>query len=809
MLSNYLKIAWRSLQKQRMYGFINVLGLAIGVACCILISLFIWNELSYDKFNKNAEHIYRVHSDINFGGKREIYAVAQAPLAQALREEIPGVATACRFRTWGSWLVRREGTTQNVNEDRVVWAEHEVFDVFTFPLLAGDSNEQLKEPNTFVISASAARRHFGEVNPLGQHLIFDNDATYQVTGVFEDIPTASHFHYDFMLSMAGLEEARSTVWLSHNFQTYLVAKADHDPQKIEADINTMWRKYAGPQVREFIGSTVEEIEAQGSWARYTLMPLTDIHLHSSLIAEHELNSEISYVWIFGAIALFILFIACINFMNLATARSANRAKEVGMRKVLGSMQKNLVAQFLTEAMVMSIIAFVLALVFSEIAMPYFNQLSGKELAIPFRQPVFIGTLLVGALFTGLLAGSYPAFYLSSFRPIEVLKGKLQASLRTGWLRNALVIFQFIVSVLLIIGTIVIYDQLNFILNKRLGFNKEQVFLLYDTYGLEEKFQGFKNTIEATPEVKSLTTSCYLPVRSCRSDETVMQEGKSADQHSVNMQCWQVDYDYLKTLGIEMKEGRFFSKEFITDSLAVILNETAVKKFGYEDPLGQRLWRYASQDLKTTITYTVIGVVKDFHFESLHNDIGALGFFLEKDATGMMAIRFEAATTGPFLEKMKSAWAQFSPGQPFNYAFLDERFSQMYDAEQRLGSVFIVFAAIAIFIACLGLLALAAFTAEQRTKEIGIRKVLGATAAGIMSLLVKDFLKLVLVALLIASPLAWYVMNKWLSDFAYRVDISWWVFGLAGAIAVMVAFFMVSFQSIRAAHANPVESLRSE
>jgi putative ABC transport system permease protein len=452
---------------------------------------------------------------------------------------------------------------------------------------------------------------------------------------------------------------------------------------------------------------------------------------------------------------------------------------------------------------------VIAVLLAQLAIPYFNQLAGKSLTMPYTEPGFLAALLGGALFTGFLAGSYPAFYLSSFRPIEVLKGKLRTDIRSGWLRNALVVFQFAISVLLIIGTLVIYRQLNFILNKRLGFDKEQVFLLYDTYGLGENYTGFKNTIEAAPEVKSMTTSCYLPVESCRSDETIMQEGKSADLYSVNMQCWQVDYDYLQTLGIEMLDGRFFSREFPTDSNAVVLNETAVEKFGFEEPVGQRLWRYANRELTETITYTVVGVVKDFHFESLRNNIGALGFFLRTDATGMMAIRFDASNTSGFVDKMKNSWSEFSTGQPFNYAFLDERFDRMYMAEQRLGSIFVTFAAIAIFIACLGLLALAAFTAEQRTKEIGIRKVLGASVAGIVQLLAKDFLRLVIVALVIASPVAWYVMNTWLRDFAYHVGISWWIFGLAGLIAIAIALLMVSFQSIRAAIANPVESLRSE
>ncbi len=809
MFQNYLKIAWRNLLKQRFYAGINILGLSIGVACCLLISLFVWDEWSYDAFNEKAGRIYRVHSDINFGGKREIYAVAQAPLAQALREEVPGVEASCRFRTWGSRLIRREGTTQNFNEDRVVWAESQVFDVFTLPLKYGDPAAQIREPNTLALSVSAARRHFGEVNPIGQNLLVNNETTYKISGVYEDIPAASHFHYDFMLSMAGLEEAKSPVWLSHNFQTYFVLKPGSDPKEVETGINAMFRKYAGPQVKQALGTTIDEIEAQGSWARYTLMPLLDIHLKSSLIAEHEANSDAAYVWMFSAIAGFILLIACINFMNLSTARSSSRAKEVGMRKVLGSMKKNLVGQFLTEALLMSLIAFAIAILASEMAMPYFNRLTGKELSLPLSSMGFAGALLAGALFTGLLAGSYPAFYLSAFKPIEVLKGKLQAGMRSGWLRNSLVVFQFAISVLLIVSTLVIYQQLNYIQKKRLGFDKEQVFMLYDTYVLNEKFQGFKNELEALPEVKSVSTSCFLPVNSCRNDETVAQDGKDPGQGSLNMQCWWVDHNYLQTLGMEMKEGRFFSKDFSTDSLGVVLNETAVKKFGFANPIGQRVWRYGDRELTTKITYTVIGVVKDFHFESLREDIGALGFFLEPKDDGMVAVRFDASDVKGFIETVKTKWNALSPGQPFNYAFLDDRFTRMYESEQRLGNIFIVFAGLAIFIACLGLLALAAFTAERRSKEIGVRKVLGATTGNIFTLLTSEFTRWVIIANVIALPLAWWGAQRWLENFAYRTEVSWRILALAVGIAVAVAVLTVSFQSVKAALANPVKSLRSE
>ena len=413
MFTNYLKIAWRNLQKQRFYAGINILGLSIGIACCLLISLFVWDELHYDQYHEKASQIYRVHSDINFGGKHEIYAVAQAPLAAALRSEIPEVETACRFRNWGSRLLRREGTTQNFDEENIVWADNQVFDVFTLPLLGGEKSTLLTEPNTIVISESAAKRHFGQLNPVGQNLILDNETPVKVTGVFEDIPRTSHFHYDFFLSMEGLAEAKSPVWLSHNFQTYLVAKPGISPEVIDEKIAAMFRKYAAPQLKQAMGVSFEDIEAQGSWARYKLFPLTDIHLKSNFIAEHEPNSDLSYIWIFSAIALFILIIACINFMNLATARSANRAKEVGMRKVLGSVKQQLVGQFLTEAILMSAIAFAFAVFIGEMAMPYFNQLTDKALEIPFASIGFLGLLVAGALGVGLLAGSYPAFYLSA------------------------------------------------------------------------------------------------------------------------------------------------------------------------------------------------------------------------------------------------------------------------------------------------------------------------------------------------------------------------------------------------------------
>jgi putative ABC transport system permease protein len=815
MFQNYLKIAWRSLMKQRFFAGINIVGLATGISCCTLISLFVWNELNYDRYNEKVERIYRVNADIKYGGKAELYAVTQAPLAKALREEVPGVETACRFRQWGSRLVKREGTAQNISEERVVWADQEIFDVFTLPLVGGEKASLLIEPNTLVLSESAARRHFGELNPLGQTLILDNQQRYKIMGVFRDIPQASHFHYDFFLTMKGYDEAESPVWLSHNFNTYLVAKPGSNLADIERSLNLTFRKYASPQVQAAMGATLEELETKGDHAKYTLMPLTDIHLFSDLIAEHEPNGSIQYVWIFSAIALFILLIACINFMNLATARSANRAKEVGMRKVLGSVKKQLVGQFLTEAIVMSGIAFLLSVVLTTAGMPWFRQLTDKKIDLPLTSPAFIGLLLAGALLVGLLAGSYPAFYLSAFKPIQALKGtifpfKNAGSKGTTWMRNGLVVFQFSISILLIIGTMVIQRQLSFIQNKRLGFDKEQVFVLNDANSMGDKFQGFKEQLKAMSEVKILSATCFLPVNSCRSEESLWLEGKGPEQSTLSIQRWQTDYDYLSTMGMEMKEGRYFSKEFSTDSAAIVLNETAVEKFGFDEAIGQRVVTFTDNTLQQTKTYTVVGVVKDFNFSSLRENIGPLCMVLSDGVSSTVSMRLNAGTDIPaFIEKIKTQWMSLAPGEPFSYAFLDERFERMYSSEQRLSAIFRAFGGLAIFIACLGLLALSAFTAERRTKEIGVRKVLGASTASVVGLLSRQFVSLVVVSLLIASPLAWLFMNKWLQDFAYRIDIQWTVFALAGVVAIVVATFTVAIQSIKAALANPVKSLRSE
>jgi len=814
MFKNYLKIAARNLLKHKAYSLINVLGLAIGMACCILILLYVQHELSYDRHHRNAERIYRVAADIKFGGNHFQLAVAPAPLAEALVRDFPEVVNAARFRDYGSSLVKKQGE-QNFKEERVIFADNAILDIFTLPLLSGDSRTALTAPNTVIINQTTAKKYFSDTNPVGQTLIFDNNDIYKVTGVFDDMPDNSHFHFDFISALAGSEESKNTLWVSNNFSTYLLLKEGADAAALEKKFPAMIEKYMGPTVQQILGVSLKEFREQGNYANYYLQPLRDIHLHSDLGVEFEPNGSIKYVYIFSAIAFFILLIACINFMNLSTARSANRAKEVGIRKVVGSYRRQLIGQFLAESIFLSVIALLVAVVFVELILPTFNNLAEKNL-----QTFYLGnwpllaTLFGITLFVGVIAGSYPAFILSGFKPVSVLKGKVATGVKSSRFRSVLVVFQFAASVILIVGTLIIKNQLHYIQNKNLGFNKEQVIVLHDAYALGENLRAFKTEALRHPSLLSGTVSGFLPVPSNRSDTGFWPEGQtSSSDNAVSMQIWSIDYDYLKTLGMEITAGRDFSEAFGADSSAVILNESAAKNFGFNNPIGKRIYRFGftpdqSVDPNNLETFTVVGVVKDFHYASLRQNIGALGFLLRRSRS-FISFRFKAEEVSSVIAFLKSKWQEFGPDQPFAYSFLDERFNDMYRTETRIGEVFSIFAGLAIFTACLGLFGLASFTAEQRTKEIGIRKVLGATVSNVTLLLSKDFVRLVLIANLLAWPVAYFAMNKWLQDFAYRINLSWWMFALAGGLALLIALLTVSFQAIKAALANPVEALRYE
>ena len=812
MLTNYLKIAWRNLRNQRGFTFINIFGLALGLACCLLISLYVLDELSYDRYNEKADRIYRINSDLKFGGSDMRFAVAPDPMGPTLKANYPQVEAFVRLHNRGNWLVKRVGEANTLREKDVIFADSTLFDVFTIPLVAGATpKEALSAPNTVVISESAAKRYFGGKDPIGQPLSFDNRLTCKVTAVMRDMPMNSHFRTDFFVTMLN-DEYDWGQWLSVNHHTYIVLKPGTDPATFDRNFDQVIEKYVGPQVLQFLGSTLDQLKNKGTAMRFWLMPLTDIHLRSKQTVELAPNGDIQYVYIFSAVALFILFIACINFMNLATARSSKRAKEVGVRKVLGSERGQLIGQFMAESILTAVLALLLAIMLVALAMPLFNDITAKALTInSLLTPGWLAGIALLPLMVGLLAGSYPALFLSSFRPISVLKGAIgsrEGGLKGVSLRSGLVVFQFMMSVLLIVGTLVVYRQIHFIQSKKVGFDRERVLTINDVYVLGKQGEAFKNDVLNLPGVTAGTLSGYLPTPSDRSDSGFFPEGVADRTKGVNMQNWGVDYDYVKTLGMSIVRGRDFSRSFATDSTGMILNEAAVKVLGVKNPLGMRIYKLNDSQGKTRKTYTVIGVVKNFHFESLRRNIGALSLVLSPQS-GAVSFRLSGTDVPALLRQIEAKWKQFAPGQPFSYSFLQDSFDQMYRAEQRVGTVVLLFSVLAILIACLGLFGLAAFMAEQRTKEIGVRKVLGASVPNIVGLLSKDFLKLVVIAIVIASPLAWYAMNSWLKDFAYKIDIEWWVFALAGTLAVAIALLTVSFQSIKAALMNPVNSLRSE
>lgn len=806
MFKNYFKVAFRNLWKNKGYSAINIFGLAIGLATCLLILIYVIDELSFDRFNKKADRIYRVDGDINFGGTHWVLAVAPDALGPALKKDFPQVEQYVRFRNYGGLLVKKEN--QNVQEGNVIYVDSTLFDVFTLPIISGDARTALADPSSIVITERMARKYFNTVDAVGKTLVVSDTTNYKVSAVIKNIPVQSHFSFDFFLPLRS-EESRQGNWLSNNFNTYVVLKPGADPKKLESQFDIVINKYIAPQAQAVFHTTLDEFRKTGGHVFYTLMPLTQIHLHSSKTAELGANGSMQYVYIFSAIAAFILLIACVNFMNLATARSSNRAKEVGVRKVLGSGRKNLIRQFLMESMLITFIAMILAIGIAELLLPYFNQVSGKQIELGlFSRSWLLPALLLLMLFVGLLAGSYPSFYLSAFQPVTVLKGKLAGGFKRSWLRNSLVVFQFAISIFLIVGTVVIYSQLIFIRNRKLGFDREHVLVIQNCYPLGNQAKTFRNELLNIPGIESATMTGFLPTADYRNDSPLFPDAALDQKSAVSMQNWYVDENYIPTLKMEMLSGRNFSSQMKTDSSAIIINEAAAKLLPFADPVNKTLYYLTSIQTRETRTYHVIGVVKNFNFNSLREQVSPMALFYGEEK-GKMAVRFKSADIPSLISAVEKNWRSLAPNQPFNYSFMDDDFNNIYRTEQRVGKIAVSFSLLAILIACLGLFGLVTYAAEQRTKEIGIRKVLGASVANIINMLSKDFMKLVLIAMLIAFPAGWYFMSKWLQDFAYRISIDWKIFLTAGLAAMLIAILTVSAQAVKAALANPVNNLRTE
>lgn len=812
MIKNYFKIALRQLQKQKMYAAVKIGGFALSIAACLLIALYIKNELSYDAGWANADRIYRITGEYNDNGNIQTGFEWPAPMAKALEMDFPEVEKAGRmmaaplFYGAGSNQVKPANTEQNYFEEGFTYADQSLLDMLEMPMVSGERAHALSEPNTMVISKAKADKYFPGQNPVGKLMILNNDEThpYKIAGVMEGFPKTSHLHYDFLLTMSGhqLWNGEQTTWGASNYPTYVMLKPGADAAAFQNKLKLILTKYYLPSLKESGDKNADDFVKK---VTLFAQPITKVHLYSSGIRS-RINidtGDIKFVWLFGAVAIFILIIACINFINLSTAKSAKRAKEVGLRKVVGSQRSSLVKQFLTESVLYSLLSFFLGIIIAILLLPYFNHMAGTELSVPWSSVWMLLSMIASAVFIGIIAGLYPAFYLSSFKPIAVLKGQLSSGSRNTILRNGLVVFQFATSVILIIGTLIIYSQTQFILSRKIGFDKDQVLLIQGTNTLENNIQSFKNELLKSPAVKTVSLSDYLPIAgSKRNGNTFYVEGKKSEDMGVGAQKWQVDYDYLKTMGMHMSDGRYFLKEMASDSAATVINKAMADALGLKKPIGTRIENGGEK-------FTVIGVVDNFNFESMKQDVTPLCLVAGNYNSSIVAVKLSGTDTKDVISYVSAVWKKFSPGQPLRYTFLDESFANMYADVQRTGNIFTSFAILAIIIACLGLFALSAFMAEQRVKEIGIRKILGASTTGITTMLSKDFIKLVGIAIVIGSPIAWWAMHKWLQDFAYRIDIGWTVFAIAAGTAILVALVTVSFQSIKAAVANPVKSLRTE
>lgn len=800
MIRNYLKIAFRNLLKYKSYSLINIFGLAIGVAACILILLYVNDELSYDKYNKKAERTYRLYAKVIMQEREMNMVVTPAPAGATLVHDFPEVVQYTRLLPNANMLIRYK---ENVfNETRFFWADSTLFDVFTIPFIEGNPGSALNQPHTVVLTESLAKKYFGNEDPMNKTMNFEDGTPYKVSGVVKDCPANSHFHYDIFASMASIQAGKSNFWVNNNFYTYIVLKKGASASSLQAKLPALVKKYAGPQIYKALGITFDEWEKRGNTFQFYLQPLTSIHLHSNMENELEANGNINYVYVFSITAIFILLIACINFMNLSTARSVTRSKEVGVRKVLGSNKVQLVKQFLFESFILTFIAISVAVLLVEIFLPSFNNLAGKNLHTSyFSSLLAIPALLIAVLIVGLISGSYPAFFLSSFQPSKILKARMSGN-KGSWLRSGLVIFQFSISIILFIGTIIIYNQMKYIQNADLGFNKEHVLVIQRAWALENHAQAFKDELLKNPRIISASNTNDLPGH--QSSETVFKLENAPASKQYLMSLISTDDKFAKTMGIEVVKGRYFSKKNPSDSTAVVINESAAKTFNLVDPVGKRII-FAGQNS----TSTIIGVVKDFHLMSLHQKIQPLIIYYSRGQTAYLPIRISSNDIPASVSLVKNAWKKFVPNKPFEYFFLDEDLNRLYQSEIKTGQILTSFSVLAIFIACLGLFGLASFTAERRTKEIGIRKALGASIPGVIYLLSKEFTKWVLIANVIAWPIAYYFMNDWLKDFAYRINIPLWAFILSGVLAFVIALITVSTNAIKAAKANPVDSLRYE
>ncbi|MDX1941603.1 MAG: FtsX-like permease family protein [Saprospiraceae bacterium] len=811
MLQNYFKIAFRNLLRYKIFSLVNLFGLTIGLACCLLIALFILDELSYDRYHDKADRIYRVtRSFLERDGSVQLHLGHVAPpFGPLIKNDFQDVEEVARLL---------QNTTNFRYEDKVFteqnvfMAEENLFKIFSVDVLKGNPDKALVDPFTVMVSDEMAKKYFGDEDPMDKVMQVDGQFTAKVSGVFKKFPSNSHWHPDFLVSFSTLrdtsiygEEGLRTNWGNNSFSTYLLLPKDYDTKKLEVQFPAFLDRHMGAEARE------NDYPMPSTWTKLYLNKMTDIHLYSHLDSEIETNGDIKRVYIFAAIALLILLIAAINYMNLATARSATRAKEIGIRKVAGAQQGELMRQFLSESLLMTLLAMILAVGVTWFCLPMLESLTGKDLTIQSILNWRFAALAAGVTaLVGLLSGIYPAVFMASFQPIAVLKGIFKIGGGNVSLRKVLVVAQFSISIILISCTGIVFQQLQYMQGKSLGFDKEHVITLPYYGNLGERWEAFRNELLSNRYIINVGRSLLAPsdrlLNSMGTATVPMGDSTINSSETLNMVF--ADHDFFPTYGIPFVGGRNFSRDFPTDdSTAFIINETAMRMIGWQNPedgIGKS-FEYGGRKGR------LVGIVKDFNFESLHFNINPIVFFIPTGGNRFSdtSIKIDGNNIQNALSHIEKTWRQFIPDFPYQYTFVDESFGELYEAEQRQGRLFTIFSGIAIFIACLGLFGLAAFATAQRVREIGIRKVLGASVGNIVTLISKDFLWLVLIAAVIAVPVAWYAMSNWLADFAYRINLPWWMFAVAGIIALLVALGTVSMQAIRAAVANPVESLRSE
>jgi putative ABC transport system permease protein len=807
MINDLVKHSIKSFKRQRSYIIINILGLSIGIACSLLIALYVINESSYDKFNKRRDRIYRAILNGKIGGQELTVASSPAIMGPTMVKEFPEIEDFLRMNGRGPTVI--EYNNQTFTEEHLVEADSSFFNFFSIPVLKGDPKDVLNAPHKVILSESTAKKIFGNENPVDRQIKIGSDSVrYTVTGVMADVPHNSHFEANMLTSFSTNPRSKDPQWMNNSFSTYFLLKPNSSYKTVDAKYHDLILKYVGPEIQKFAGISLDEFISKGNKYRFFLQNLGDIHLDTS-VQQQDFKAPVDpkYLIIFGSIAVLIVLIAAINFMNLSTAQSSRRAKEVGIKKVSGSTRGSLIAQFLFESFILAFTALVVSLVFIKVTLPYFNNLLGAKLVLDLFHPWYtIPVLILFSIFVGFLSGSYPAFFLSSFNPYEVLKGSVKNSMKNGRLRRVLVVFQFSVSILLIVGTMIMYRQINYMLNKDVGFNKEQLIVINRAEALGGKMKSFKETVKTIPGVINISSSTAIPGRT-NNNNGYMIDGRK-DETVLMTTSW-VDYNFIDTYGMNLTSGRFFNESFSSDKDACIVNESAVKNFNITDP---EKTRFAEPRDSGKIHYLpIIGVVKNFNFESLRNPIGPYVFKFQNDGMlwGYITVRLSAQNHSKTIRAIEDKWKEFVSNNPLQYYYLDADFEQMYSQEKQNAQMAVIFSILAIFIASLGLFGLTSFTVEQRTKEIGVRKAMGSSIAGIYVVISKEIIILVSVSALIAWPVIYYWAGKWLENFYYKISLGLVTFIIGLAIAMGIAVLTISYRILRAAAINPAQSLKYE